>query len=37
MKEDIESKVTGEKIVQEGKWLGMKIIDYQIGDRTQSY
>jgi hypothetical protein len=34
MKEDLHSTVVKEEIVFAGKWLGLKYVDYTIGNKT---
>lgn len=34
MQEDLHSKVIKEEIVFSGKWLGLKYVDYTIGNQT---
>jgi hypothetical protein len=36
MSKDIESKIINEQVIYHGKWLGMKYVDYTIGDKIVS-
>ena len=34
MEKNIQSKVVKEEVIYEGRYIGMKYVDYTIGDKT---